>query len=306
MHLEPRKLDGAQKYGQILANWIPRILEPVDLAMQMIIRAPLLLTALVWGAEAFAPPPPCLRGGLSAAGSLCVRRMAAEPAVPVCVYVEHAVKTSKPGPPAQDITVEDLTPAINALVASSGVREGTVTVVSRHTTTAITINEWESRLVDDIRSWLLRLAPPDDRSAVATPGGGVSYYHNDIDKRPDSEDERQRCKDNGWDIDCMDGPKGLAAWRAQEPINAHSHLLSMILGSSEAIPVHKGKIVLGQWQSVMLVIRVWEGSSGIGCRNSDLAMPFQTVPCRALPLCGVVQSCTRGLSPSGGFGRAEG
>ena len=172
---------------------------------------------------------------------------------PVTVYEELTVKTSIPGPPAQDITVEDLTPAVNALVQRSGLLEGTVTVVSRHTTTAITINEWESRLVDDIRTWLLKLAPPDDRSAVPTPQGGVSYFHNDIDKRPDSEDERQRCIDNGWEIANMDGPKGLAAWRAQEPINAHSHLLSMILGSSESIPVHRGKVVLGQWQSVMLV-----------------------------------------------------
>ena len=63
---------------------------------------------------------------------------------PVCMYKEYVVKTSKKGPPAQDITVEDLTPSIEALVKSSGVREGTVTVISRHTTTAITINEWES------------------------------------------------------------------------------------------------------------------------------------------------------------------
>ena len=27
----------------------------------------------------------------------------------------------------------------------------------------------------------------------------------------------------------------------------------MILGSSESIPVHQGKMVIGQWQSVMLV-----------------------------------------------------
>jgi len=35
-------------------------------------------------------------------------------------------------------------------VADCGVREGTVTVISRHTTTAIIINEWESRLVADV------------------------------------------------------------------------------------------------------------------------------------------------------------
>ena len=135
---------------------------------------------------------------------------------PVVLYEEHVVESSKSGPPTQDITVEDLTPAINELVQSSGVQEGTVTVVSRHTTTAVAINEWESRLVDDIRSWLLGLAPPDDRSALPTPGGGVSYLHNDIDARPDSEDEKERCVENGWDVSSFDGPRGLAAWRAQE------------------------------------------------------------------------------------------
>ena len=33
-------------------------------------------------------------------------------------------------------------------------------------------------------------------------------------------------------------------------INAHSHLASMLLGSSETVPVTSGKLVLGQWQSV--------------------------------------------------------
>jgi len=37
----------------------------------------------------------------------------------------------------------------------------------------------------------------------------------------------------GWDVHKMDGPRGLGAWRAQEPINAHSHLLSMILGKNK-------------------------------------------------------------------------
>lgn len=42
-------------------------------------------------------------------------------------------------------------------------------------------------------------------------------------------------------------------WRAQEPINAHGHLLSMLLGNSEAVPVQEGRMQLGTWQSVMLV-----------------------------------------------------
>lgn len=35
---------------------------------------------------------------------------------------------------------------------------------------------------------------------------------------------------------------------AQEPENAHSHLLSMLLGNSETVPVTKGKLALGTWQ----------------------------------------------------------
>lgn len=214
---------------------------------------PSLHPEAVWHHRAVALPLCARRGEACAPADTGGAPSAERLTTPVCVYEEYLVRTSKPGPPAQDITVENLTPKINAVVQSSGVREGTVTVVSRHTTTAITINEWESRLVDDIRAWLLKLAPPDDRSEVPTTEGGVAYLHNDIDERPDSSDERQRCRENGWDIDDMDGPRGLAAWRAQEPINAHSHLLSMALGSSESIPVHGGKLVLGQWQSVMLV-----------------------------------------------------
>ena len=102
----------------------------------------------------------------------------------------------------------------------------------------------------DLREWLLRLAPPDDRSAIGVPSAGVCYAHNDIDARPDGDEERQRCLENGWNVD---DPNELQRWRDQEPINAHSHLASMLLGSSEAIPVAAGELVLGQWQSLMLV-----------------------------------------------------
>jgi secondary thiamine-phosphate synthase enzyme len=78
----------------------------------------------------------------------------------------------------------------------------------------------------------------------------VRYKHNDIDLRPDSAEEAQRCRDNGWDID---NETELQRWREQEPINAHSHLLSMLVGSSESIPVVDGSMVIGQWQSVLLV-----------------------------------------------------
>ncbi len=90
--------------------------------------------------------------------------------------------------------------------------------MSIHVNAGITINEYESRLIDDIRQYLSKLAPASD-----------PYLHNDLHLRPASEDDRQRVLKNGWDIN---DPKKLEEWRAQEPINAHSHLLGMLLGNS--------------------------------------------------------------------------
>jgi len=196
------------------------------------------LALVVSAAAAFSLRPP-RRPGVS---------VRARPAV--TFYEEVSVPAPRPGPPTQEITAVDLTPFLRDAVAASGLVDGAVNVISKHTTTGVTINEWESRLVRDVRAWLRGVAPPDDRSAAGVAGAGVRYLHNDIASRPDSAAERARCRENGWDVD---DPAALAAWRAQEPINAHSHLAAMLLGSSETIPVVAGAVVLGQWQSCMLV-----------------------------------------------------
>mmetsp|Transcript_21545 Transcript_21545/g.24493 ORF Transcript_21545/g.24493 Transcript_21545/m.24493 type:complete len:253 (+) Transcript_21545:198-956(+) len=169
---------------------------------------------------------------------------------PICSYYESKIPTSQSGPPTQSISVEDLTPKLKSLLLETGMKNGSINIISRHTTTAITINERETRLAKDMETYFLSLAPPDERSSAETAKSGVRYFHNDIDQRPDSAEEAQRCRDNGWNID---DPKELKAWRNQEPINSHSHLLSMLLGSSETIPVVNGEMVIGQWQSVLLV-----------------------------------------------------
>jgi thiamine phosphate synthase YjbQ (UPF0047 family) len=169
---------------------------------------------------------------------------------PICEYHQVDIPTSQSGPPRQAISVEDLTPKLKSMLGESGMKQGVVNVISRHTTTAITINEREKRLAQDMEQYFLSIAPPDERSEADTAKAGVRYYHNDIDQRPDSQEEAQRCRENGWDID---NPDKLKKWRDQEPINAHSHLLSMLLGSSESIPVVDGKMVIGQWQSILLV-----------------------------------------------------
>ena len=115
------------------------------------------------------------------------------------------------------ISLHDLMPDLRKLVIRSSVQNGFVTVTSQHTTTAIAINENEERLIADIKSFLTRLIPPDDR-----------YLHNDIALR-----------------DCP----------PDEPENAHSHLAAMLLGSSEVVTLANGELVLGQYQSVMLYER---------------------------------------------------
>lgn len=112
------------------------------------------------------------------------------------------------------ISLHDIMPGIKQAIAKTGIKNGFVTVTSQHTTTAIAINEHEERLLEDVKAFLTRLVPPDDR-----------YLHNDIALR-----------------DCP----------PDEPENAHSHLAAMLLGSSEVIALVDGDLVLGQYQSVML------------------------------------------------------
>ncbi len=113
------------------------------------------------------------------------------------------------------ISIFNINEAIQKRIIESGVTNGFAIITSRHTTTAITINENESRLMDDLKNFFGRLVPESG-----------AYLHNDIHLR-----------------DCD----------PDEPENAHSHIIAMLLGSSEAIPIVHGKLELGQWQTVMLV-----------------------------------------------------
>ena len=116
---------------------------------------------------------------------------------------------------ADGIALHDVTPLIGSYLAESGIQNGFVTITSHHTTTALTINEHEERLLEDVKIFFRQLIPPQ-----------AKYLHNDIHLR-----------------DCP----------PDEPENAHSHLAAMVLGSSEVVPVSESRLVLGQYQSIMLV-----------------------------------------------------
>lgn len=111
------------------------------------------------------------------------------------------------------ISIYNLTPQIRELLQASQIQSGQALVFSRHTTTALAINEYEERLLEDLKVYLAKLAPPDQK-----------YLHNDLHLRVVPPDE---------------------------PMNAHSHLMAMTLSTSEVIPIVGGELGLGTWQSIL-------------------------------------------------------
>lgn len=118
-------------------------------------------------------------------------------------------------PTEDSIGIYDVTAKIQGFVDSTQVKAGQVLVFSRHTTTALAINEYEERLLTDIKVYLRKLAPPGDK-----------YLHNDLHLRDVPPDE---------------------------PENAHSHLMAMTLSTSEVVPVVDGRLALGTYQSVLFI-----------------------------------------------------
>jgi secondary thiamine-phosphate synthase enzyme len=112
------------------------------------------------------------------------------------------------------IEIYNVTSLIEKILAKTSIQNGQVLVFSRHTTTALAINEYEERLLEDLKVYLKKLAPPSEK-----------YLHNDLHLRPNIPPD--------------------------EPMNAHSHLMAMTLSTSEIIPVVDGKLGLGTWQSVL-------------------------------------------------------
>jgi secondary thiamine-phosphate synthase enzyme len=71
--------------------------------------------------------------------------------------ITHTIRarTTKP------IEIIDITAQVSALLLASGLDRGQATVISRHTTAFININEKEERLLEDMETWLKRLVPKD-------------------------------------------------------------------------------------------------------------------------------------------------
>ena len=60
-----------------------------------------------------------------------------------------------------DIQVVDITDQVKEVVSNSGIKNGTLTIITQHTTSAININEQEEGLQDDMVKFLTELVPKD-------------------------------------------------------------------------------------------------------------------------------------------------
>jgi secondary thiamine-phosphate synthase enzyme len=70
------------------------------------------------------------------------------------------------------LDLTDVTERVQSVIYASKVSVGQVVVLSKHTTTAVILNEMETRLIDDIKDYLVRSIPPK-----------YSYKHNDLHLR---------------------------------------------------------------------------------------------------------------------------
>ena len=111
----------------------------------------------------------------------------------------------------------DITTKVEGFLQKSGVLNGFVVVFSKHTTAAITIQENEPLLIEDMCEMIGRMAP-----------NRLNYRHNDFAVRTVNMHE-------------------------DECPNGHSHCQHITLGSSEYIPVIDGNLALGKWQSIFMV-----------------------------------------------------
>ncbi len=111
----------------------------------------------------------------------------------------------------------DITTDVLELVRASRLRDGVVTIFSRHTTTAVCIQEAEPLLLDDLREFLERSAP-----------ASAHYRHNDFRVRT-------------------------VHMHDDESPNGHAHCLQLMLGASESVPVQHGELLLGTWQRIFLL-----------------------------------------------------
>ena len=115
--------------------------------------------------------------------------------------------------PKEEFT--NITESVQNVIYNAGLIDGLCIVYSPHTTACIRVLEDELLLRQDMHDFMERLA-----------SSNCKYRHDDIEKRSVPPDER---------------------------LNGYSHLRAMLLNYQETIPVIKGKLDFGKWQSLFYI-----------------------------------------------------
>lgn len=112
------------------------------------------------------------------------------------------------------VEIIDITSHLEEIVEKSGLRDGFVLAYTGHVTACLTINENDRELLEDIKENLLRLAPIDAHLVNSR------YRHNEK-------------------YSSMPGEQ-----------NTHAHILATLMKPSIIVPIEKGRLGLGTWQSL--------------------------------------------------------
>jgi secondary thiamine-phosphate synthase enzyme len=128
----------------------------------------------------------------------------------ICHHTSLRIATSRP------TEFLDLTDQLERLVSDSHLDVGVLTVQTRHTTTALIVNEHEPLLLADFEQLLERAAPRE-----------LAYWHDELPLRPGVSPD--------------------------EPRNGHAHCRALLLPSSALLTIAAGRLQLGRWQRVFLV-----------------------------------------------------
>ena len=100
------------------------------------------------------------------------------------------------------IEITDITRNIDASIAESGLRKGLVNIYSKHSTSALFINENEAGLVEDYVDLIEKLVPTGD-----------NYRHDRIDNNADSH-LRSFIIGNNQTVPFENGSMNLGTWQS--------------------------------------------------------------------------------------------
>jgi len=110
----------------------------------------------------------------------------------------------------------DLTERLDGLVAAAAIRTGLLTVQTRHTTTAIIVNEPEPLLMIDFAQLLEEIAP-----------ASLPYRH--------------------------DSSARVVNLTPHERTNGHAHCRALLLPTTACLTIADGRMQLGRWQRILFV-----------------------------------------------------